>query len=426
MHTSGNNVGGEPNSPQVGVEGSPGIDWEGLLKLLLVGGAVVMVAQATAQAGQSSSAPARRVPPPQPAPSWAKYALGGAVAAPVVWKGAKSIYEWLDSIELPAQPALPPSMPQYTPPALPMSTSQAPTSQATEDWFSPILARLNEELSSARLDSQDSALSAWSPPPDLQWQRLAPHPSVGAIVGRRGSGKSALGYRQLELQRDRAACYVVGPPSLRKLLPDWIGVVQDIADVPSDAVVLIDEAYLLLHSRDSMSRAGRSIGPLINLNRQRKLSLIFISQEARQIDVNILSQLDWVAVKEPSALSVEFERRELRKFTDKARLEFGAIRGDRRPWTWVYSEPADFSGMVKNELASFWRPALSHAFADAGPSPVKERASSPPGLRKGSRTPTAELKAKARAMREADYSYSQIAHALGLSKGTACNWLHDG
>ena len=28
----------------------------------------------------------------------------------------------------------------------------------------------------------------------------------------------------------------------------------------SDAVVLIDEAYLLLHSRDSMSRAGRSIG----------------------------------------------------------------------------------------------------------------------------------------------------------------------
>ena len=78
---------------------------------------------------------------------------------------------------------------------------------------------------------------------------------------------------------------------------------------------------------------------MINLSRQKKLSLIFISQEARQIDVNILSQLDWVAVKEPSELSMEFERRELRKFTDKARLEFGAIRGDRRPWTWVYSEP---------------------------------------------------------------------------------------
>ena len=103
---------------------------------------------------------------------------------------------------------------------------------------------------------------------------------------------------------------------------------------------------------------------------------------------------------------MEFERGEFRQFTD--------------------SEPADFSGIVKNELGSFWRPALSRAFADAGPPAANRRSSSPPGLRKGSRTPTAELKAKARAMREAGYSYSQIAHTLGLSKGTAWNWLHEG
>ena len=48
------------------------------------------------------------------------------------------------------------------------------------------------------------------------------------------------------------------------------------------------------------------------------------------------------------------------------------------------------------------------------------------GLRKGSTTPAAELKAKARAMRDAGYSYSQIARALGLSKSTAWNWLHEG
>ena len=301
-----------------------------------------------------------------------------------------------------------------------------PASQATEDWASPIMARLIEQWHDVRVSSQDSAPPAWSPPADSKWQRLAPHPSVGAIVGRRGGGKSALGYRLLELQRDRAACYVVGPPSLRKLLPDWIGVVQDMTDVPSNAVVLIDEAYLLLNSRDSMSRTGRSIGPMINLSRQRRLSLIFISQEARQIDVNILSQLDWVAVKEPSELSMEFERGELRRYTEKAQAELSAIRGDRRPWTWVHSEPADFSGIVKNELASFWRPALSRAFADAGPSAAKDRPLTRVGLRKGSRTPTAELKGKARDMRQADYSYSQIAHTLGVSKGTAWNWLHEG
>ena len=83
-------------------------------------------------------------------------------------------------------------------------------------------------------------------------------------------------------------------------------------------------------------------------------------------------------------------------------------------------------GMVKNELASFWRPALSHAFADAGPTLTDVRSSTRAGLRKGERTTTGELKAKARFMREAGYSYSQIAHALGVSKGTAWNWLNEG
>ena len=114
-----------------------------------------------------------------------------------------------------------------------------------------------------------------------------------------------------------------------------------------------------------------------------------------------------------------FERRELRRYTEKAQAEFNAIRGDRRPWTWVYSEPADFSGIVKNELASFWRPALSRAFADAGPTTANGRPSTRTSLRRGSRTTTAELKAKAKDMREAGYSYSQISHALSVSKGTA-------
>ncbi len=417
------NVGGYQYSPQVGVGGSPRINWEGLLKLLLVGAAAVGAARATAQAGQSSRAPEQRALPSQPAPAWANYAVGGAVAAPAIWRGAKSIYEWLDSVELPEPEVLPSPAPQNAPPVAPVS--QTPAQATADDWGASILAEFEESLRRSLSTHNNSPAQPWSPLADSQWQSLAPHPSVGAIVGRRGGGKSALGYRLLELQRDRAACYAVGPPSLRKLLPDWIGVVQDIGDVPSNAVVLIDEAYLLLHSRDSMSRAGRSIGPMINLSRQRRLSLIFISQEARQIDVNILSQLDWLAVKEPSALAQEFERKELRKFTDKARAEFDAVRGDRRPWTWVYSEPEGFSGMVKNELASFWREALSHAFADAGPSAADNRPSLQVGLRKGQRTPKAELKAKARAMREAGYSYSQIARALGVSKGTVSNWLHE-
>ena len=68
------------------------------------------------------------------------------------------------------------------------------------------------------------------PVPDPQtveagnWLKLIHHPSVIVILGGRGKGKSALGYRLLEYLRWTASPYVVGlPENARKLLPDWVG-----------------------------------------------------------------------------------------------------------------------------------------------------------------------------------------------------------
>ena len=126
-------AGGYRRSPQVGVKGSPGIAWEGLLRLFLVGAAVVVVANAAARGGKNSNAPVRRTLPPQPIPSWTKYAVRGTVAAPVVWKGGKTIYDLLESLEPSAQQALPSSISQNAPPEPPMPGYKAPASQATED-----------------------------------------------------------------------------------------------------------------------------------------------------------------------------------------------------------------------------------------------------------------------------------------------------
>ena len=54
-------AGDYPHSPQVGFDGSPGIDWAGLQKVILAGAAVVVVAKTTARGGRSSSAPAENV-----------------------------------------------------------------------------------------------------------------------------------------------------------------------------------------------------------------------------------------------------------------------------------------------------------------------------------------------------------------------------
>ena len=92
------------------------------------------------------------------------------------------------------------------------------------------------------------------------------------------------------------------------------------------------------------------------------------------------------------------------------------VSGDRRPWTWVYSEQANYEGLVRNELASFWTPRLSHAFAQA---PAEQRM---PPSRRGSRPPRDELALKAKTMHRAGLSYGQTAINLRVSKATAW-WL---
>ena len=49
---------------------------------------------------------------------------------------------------------------------------------------------------------------AWTPPVDAVLITLAPHPSVLLILGKRDSGKSALGYRLLEQSRPADAIAV--------------------------------------------------------------------------------------------------------------------------------------------------------------------------------------------------------------------------
>ena len=62
---------------------------------------------------------------------------------------------------------------------------------------------------------------------DGKWLELIPHPSVVEILGRRGSGKSALGHRLLELFRFRSLPYVLGMSQhIIKDLPEWLGVIN--------------------------------------------------------------------------------------------------------------------------------------------------------------------------------------------------------
>ncbi len=250
---------------------------------------------------------------------------------------------------------------------------------------------------------------------DARWRDVIMPPAVVLVLGKRDGGKSALAYRLLELFRYQLSPYVVGTPAgARQLLPDWIGIAPTLEELPNKSIAIVDEAYLAYHARESMAQESKAMSQALNLSRQREQVLIFVTQEARQLDKNIASAASVVVFKEPGMLQPEFERPELRKLVAEAAKAFASISEDKQKWSYVYSPDASFLGLLEGQLASFWKPSLSKLYAGQQ-TPAASRAAK-------SLTPK-ERAEIARKLREQDLSYSQIAQRLGVSKATVANYI---
>lgn len=251
--------------------------------------------------------------------------------------------------------------------------------------------------------------------PDAAWRNKLIHPSIVLILGKRGSGKSALAYRLLELFHYGPKPYVVGVPgTARPLLPDWIGMVSSLEDLPNKAIAIIDEAYLHYHARGSQAQESKAMSQIINLSRQKEQTIIFVTQEARQVDRNIASSANIIVFKDLGILQLQFERPELNQLASKAREVFSSIQGDKHKWSYVYAPDTEFQGLLENELPSFWKTGLSRIFASGIDKPVA----------RAPRKLTLQDKIqKAREMREQGKSYSEIAEVLRVTKGSVVNYL---
>jgi hypothetical protein len=189
-------------------------------------------------------------------------------------------------------------------------------------------------------------------------KRLDTDSLIISIVGRRGSGKSALGFSLLEniSAKTKRRAFVMGVD--QKLIPKWIDSVEDIEEVDNGGLLLIDEGAISFSSRESMSKKNRQLGKLLAIARHKDLTLIFITQNTGMMDKNVLNLTDTLIFKEGSLLQEKMERRAMKDFYEKSSKELNKIPKDKRKaYSYVFDD--EFEGLIKTDLPSFWSSKVS-------------------------------------------------------------------
>ncbi len=182
---------------------------------------------------------------------------------------------------------------------------------------------------------------------------------IGIVLGARGTGKTAFGIKLLEniYFKNRKKCFAMG--FSQKELPFWIKSVNEVSEIENDSFVLLDEGGITFSSRNSMSKANKILSNLMLIARHKNISILFISQNSSNLDINILRQADYLILKPSSLLQKEFERKVIQKIyssTEKGFIEFKNDKGA----TYIHSNK--FLGFVSNPLPSFWREEISKSF----------------------------------------------------------------
>lgn len=188
--------------------------------------------------------------------------------------------------------------------------------------------------------------------------RLHNESLIVAVAGRRGSGKSVLGFRLLENinAKTKRPCFALGVK--QSVLPSWITSIEDLSEVSNNGIVLVDEGAISFSSRKSMSKENKALSEILAIARHKDLTLFFITQNTGMLDKNVLNLCDVILLKEGSLLQEKMERsvmRDLYKTANDALKEIPAK--DRKSYCYVFD--AEFEGIVGVSLPSFWSTRVS-------------------------------------------------------------------
>lgn len=184
---------------------------------------------------------------------------------------------------------------------------------------------------------------------------------VGIILGARGTGKSALGMRILEniVAKTNHKSYALGFNP--KKLPRWIKPIASLGEIENNSFLLADESGINFSSRSSMSNTNKLLSQLLLISRHKNISIIFITQNSANIEINTLRQADYLLLKKSSLLQIDFERKKIKDIYDNVKNDFKKFSDDKG-LTYIYSDI--YLGFVSNSLPNFWTEGLSKSFSE--------------------------------------------------------------
>ena len=210
-----------------------------------------------------------------------------------------------------------------------------------------------------------------APDRKFKFKDAFPYPGVDLLMGKRGSGKTAMAFWMMEeiynlTNGAMGGAVLKAPAGVKKLLPGWIATPNRIRGIPTDSVVIIDEAQQMANSRRSASNENLDMATLVALSRQRNQLIILISHHSRKLDMNEVMDCSRVIWKKPSAGQVMFERKEMKPFAERAVAKFAERKGNLQKVAYVMDFESLTFGFVNAKMPSFWSDGRSTGMAGLG------------------------------------------------------------
>lgn len=255
-------------------------------------------------------------------------------------------------------------------------------------------------------DANPKEFTAWL-------ESIGSYPAHVVILGTTGGGKSACGHALLEYLHFSTGhqAFLFAPMSIpRRLLPSWLCIIDDWDAIPNNALVLIDEATLMLNSRNPGSKANRSFTELNAISRQKNLCLIFVSQSSRSLDINALmvGAVDIIYKKPPTFAGLN-ERREIKDMTKLTKKWLDVVDQQHiKEYSVIFASSGDVM-LMKSGLASYWSEDVSTMYKNCIGSSQQDQVES------------ASKKDEILKLNSQGITQQEIAQKIGVSPAYVCN-----